>query len=68
MERLDRLADDLAHSHARIQRGIGILENNLQVTTLGTHRRVREMSEILAAEQNLARRRLRKAQDRTAQG
>ena len=63
----ERLSEHLAHGHARVQRGIGVLKNHLEVAARLQHSRAREPQEVLAAEENLAARRLDKAQQRPSE-
>src|SRR5256885_14226690 len=55
---LDRLADDVAHGHARIQRGVRILEDHLHAAAHLAHLLAAELGELDAVELHLAGRRL----------
>ena len=45
-ERLDRLGDDLADSHARIQRRVGILKNHLHVLPRAAQLRAGQLRDV----------------------
>ena len=62
-----RLADDLAHPHARVQRGIGILEDHLHAQLVGAPFRARQALHRLAAIAQLARAGRQDARDDAAQ-
>ena len=50
----DRLADGLANGHAWIERRIGVLEDDLQLTAIGPHRLFVEFDNIIALIDHLA--------------
>ena len=58
-----RLAHDLAHRHARIERGVGVLEDRLHVAAELEQLRLRRVREVLAFEEHAARRRVFEAHD-----
>src|SRR4030095_1336867 len=53
-ECFERLTDYLSHSHPGIERGVRILENYLQVTTVFAHFPLRKLCQILIAIKHLA--------------
>src|SRR5262245_32609157 len=63
----DRLGDDLTHSHARIERGVGILEDHLHLLAHRDHGVPIEPGQIGALEANLATRRIVEAQYQPAE-
>ncbi len=64
----DRLAHRLADGHARVEGGIGVLEDDLQVAPVGAHAALVEDGQILALEHHLAGGRLVQVQDGEAGG
>ena len=64
----DRLGDDLADRHARIERGIGVLEDHLHLLAHGDHLLAVERREVHALEADLARGRVVEAQHQAAEG
>ena len=59
-----RLADDRADRHARVERGVGVLEDDLHVAARArAARRLPSARDVLALEPDLARGRLDQAQD-----
>src|ERR1051325_2879033 len=60
-ESLDRLADDLPDRHTRVQRGVRVLKDHLQVTPLLAHLTLGEMRQVVPAKEHLPARRLRQA-------
>ena len=58
-----RLADDRADRHARVERGVGILEDDLHVAAQRAQRLAVERDDALAFEPHLARGRLDEPQD-----
>ena len=65
---LHRLGDDVADRHARIERGVRILENHLQVAAHLAHVAAVELGQILALKDDLALGRLVELQNRAAGG
>ena len=63
-----RLGQDLAHGHARIERGVGILEDDLHVPAQPAQRILAEVGDFLALEAHGARRRVHQAQHQTSGG
>src|SRR5256885_15743653 len=61
---LDWLADDVAHGHARIQRGVRILEDHLHAAAHLAHLLAAELRELDTVELHLAGRRLVELEDR----
>src|SRR6185436_12243602 len=61
------LANNLADSHPRIQRSIGVLKNDLQVPTVLAHCLLRKMRQILIAINYLSRGWFGKTQNRATQ-
>src|SRR5438876_371501 len=61
-----RLSDDRAHGHARVEGGVGILEDDLHVAAKVPQRALVEGGDVLAFEVDLARRRLDEPQDAPA--
>jgi hypothetical protein len=64
----ERLGDDVADRHPRVQRAERILENDLHLPPLATHGLRRQAGQVLAAMQHLARRRLDEPQQQAAGG
>ena len=64
---VQRLADDVLHRHARIQRAVGVLENHLQLAPPRAQRRPAHPRKVFALEQNAPRRRLDQPHDGAAQ-
>src|SRR5215831_169051 len=62
------LADDGAHAHARVERGIRVLKDDLDVAAKRAKRVAIERAHILAIEADIARCRLDQAQHATARG
>ena len=60
-----RLADDRAHRHARVQRCVRVLEDDLHVARQRTQLVLAQRRDILALEPDLARSRLDQTQDAT---
>ena len=58
----ERLLHDVAHAHPRVERRVGILEDDLHVAARQPHPLARERQDVLAAEPDLARRGLHQAQ------
>src|SRR4029079_6051566 len=50
----ERLGDDLAHRHARVERRVGILENDLQLAADVAHPAAAEARDVLTVEDDLA--------------
>ena len=61
-----RFAQHGAHRHARIERGVRVLEDHLHALAPGAHRLVAERQQILALEAHLAGGGLEQAQHQTA--
>ena len=61
-----RLGQDLAHRHARVERGIGVLEDDLHVPAQAAQRVLAEVGDLLALEADRARGRLHQAQHQPA--
>ena len=66
-ERLDRLRDDFADRHSRIERRVRILEDHLQVPALLAQLARRQVRQVRASEEHFAGRRLDQPQDRAAE-
>ena len=64
---VQRLADDLLDRHARIERAVGVLENHLELAPPRAQHRAAHPRDVLAVEQNAARRRLDQPHDGAAQ-
>src|SRR5262249_49286960 len=62
------LADDVAHLEARVQRGIRVLEHDLQFAAMRPHLAPRQLVDPLAVEPDLAGCRFDQLQDRLAGG
>ena len=62
------LADDRAHRHARVQRRVGVLEDDLHVSPEVAERPLVESRHVLTLEGDLARGRLDEAEDAAASG
>ena len=60
-----RLADDIDHAHARVERGIGILENHLDLELDGALFVCRQSRDLFAAPQARACGRLEQADGET---
>ena len=58
-----RLGDQLAHAHARVEAGIGILENHLHAASEGAGLALAAFADILSIEHDAARCRLVQADD-----
>ena len=63
----DRLGDDLADGHARIERGVGVLEDDLHLLAHGDHRLAVEPGEVDVLEADLAPGRLVETQHQAAE-
>ena len=63
-----RLADDVADLEARVQGGVGVLEDDLQLAAPGPHLLPRQAVDALAVDANLAGGRVDQLQDRLAGG
>ncbi len=61
-----RLADDVACRHARVERGERVLEDDLHLPAIGAQLRLAEMRDVGAVDLDAARGRLDQAQDRAA--
>src|SRR5579864_4608165 len=66
-DRAQQLADDVAHRHARIQRRIRILENDLELAANRPHLLAREPRDVAPVEDDLAGCRLDELDDRARQ-
>ena len=64
----DRLADDLATGHARVERGVRILEDDVHATAEGPQLAPREVRDVLAVEPDRPVRRLEQPVDAVADG
>ena len=62
------LGDDAIDGHARIQRGVRILKNNLQMAALVAHGAVRQLRQVVAVEQDLTGGWLNEPQNCAAEG
>ena len=62
------LGDDLAHGHARVERAVGILEDDLDLAAIVLQRLPLDARHVDAAEHDLAGGRLLKPQQRAADG
>jgi hypothetical protein len=60
----ERLADDVPHRHPRVQRGVRVLEDDLDVPPHRAHLSALERRDVLAVEDDTARRRLDELDDR----
>ena len=60
---LQRLADDVARRHARVQRAVGVLEDELHAAVHGAHAAALELRQVLAVEEDLAARGLHQLHD-----
>src|SRR5208282_6462279 len=63
-----RLADDVADSEARVERGVGVLEHHLELAPVGPHLAARQRIDALAVDADLARGRVEQFEDRLARG
>lgn len=63
----ERFTDDVPHRHTRIQRGIRVLKDDLNVTTQFAHRRSREIRHVASLEGDRARRRRLEVYQQTPQ-
>ena len=63
-----RLGQDLAHRHARIERGVGVLKDDLHVPAQPPQCILAEIGDFLAPETHRARRRIHQAQHETSRG
>ena len=64
---VQRLADDLLHRHARIQRAVGVLKNHLELPPPRAQFRAAQFRDVLALEQNASRRRFDQPHDGAAE-
>ena len=64
---VNRLADDLAHGHAWVERAVGVLENHLELAATGAQRFTAQLRDVLALEKDAPRRRLKEPDDGAAQ-
>ena len=62
----ERLFDDVAGAHARVERRVRILKDDLHVPPRLTHLRARQLKDVPAPEQDLAGRRLDQAEHAAA--
>jgi hypothetical protein len=60
----ERLGDDLAHGHPRVQRGVRILEDDLDLAPDRPHLTPLEARDVAAVEEDRAGRRLEQLDDR----
>jgi len=51
----DRLADDVADSETRVERGVGVLKDDLELAPIGPPLMVRQAVDALALDADLAR-------------
>ena len=65
---IERLADDRADCHPRVQRGIGILEDHLKATAQLMQSRPRHLGQVLALKEHLPRARSMELQHSAPQG
>ena len=63
-----RLGQDLAHGHARIERGVGVLKDDLHVPAQPAQFVLVEVCDLLALEAHRARRRVHQAQHQASGG
>ena len=63
-----RLGQDLAHGHSRIERGVGILKNDLHVPAQTAHLVLVEVCDLLALEAHRAPGGIHQAQDQASGG
>ena len=64
----ERLADDVADLEARVERGVGVLEDDLELAPIGPHLVARQAVDALAVDADLARGRVDQLEDRLAGG
>src|SRR5690348_10799277 len=64
----ERFADYVADPEARVERRIGVLEDDLQLATVGPHLAASQLVDSLAADTNLAGGRVDQFEDRLAGG
>jgi len=57
----ERFGDDVRNPHARVKRGVGVLENDLQATAKMAHLARREAADRLAVKENIPAGRLNQA-------
>ena len=57
----ERLAEDLAHAHARVERAVGVLKDHLDAAVVAAELGPRQRADVQAVEANLAARRPRSA-------
>src|SRR5215208_6720666 len=62
----ERLFDDIAHTHPRVERGVWILKNDLHVAARQAHPVGGKVQNVLAAEEHIPGRCLDEAQDATS--
>ncbi len=65
---LQRLGDDVADRHARVQRRVGVLEDHLHLAAHLAHLAAVQLGQVLAVEDDLAAGRLVELQDGAAGG
>ena len=65
---VQRLGDDVLGAHARIERRVGVLEDDLQVLAVGTHVGAGELVDARTVEMDFAGRRLDQLEDQLAGG
>src|SRR5712691_1311544 len=58
MVNLERLADDAADRHARVERGVGVLKDHLHLASHAAHLAAAHLDQIAAAESDLTAGRL----------
>ena len=63
-----RFTNDTPYRHTRVQRGIGVLEDNLHLATQRSHRTLVQRGDVLPLKRNCAIRRFDEPQDRTSGG
>src|SRR5439155_13427074 len=63
-----RLGDDLADGHARVERCVRVLEDDLHLTTDVTHPAAAEARDVETVEDHLARGRLEQLDERPSKG
>ena len=64
----ERLAEDLADRHAGVEARVGVLEDHLHALAVLAQAAPLEVSEVVALEEDAARRRADEPQDRAAGG
>src|SRR6266446_3535678 len=63
-----RLADDVADPEPRVERGVGVLKDDLELAPVGPHLMAAEAVDALALDADLARGRVEQFEDRLARG